>query len=124
MLKLNKKYVNDKLLIKEKMPKLKGFILTKYIENAENIIIVNKNLAHPIVTKEVGVGYAKLLDEITKLIDKDFSKENCVIALNMMEIFRMQIKSKYRNNLKKKEIREMSYRLKKIKKQLLLQVNS
>ena len=84
------------------------------------IKITNKKLANPLVSKEVMKQYNKLIEYLTEsLLDEDDDGETCREALNQIEKFRLIIKNKYREFLKKKEIETMSKQLVLLKKELL-----
>ena len=79
----------------------------------ENVIITNKKLAHPIVSKKVEQKYNKLLLILTELlVTDDDSGETYREALNQIERFRQIIKNKYRKFLNRKELEGMSNQLK------------
>ena len=81
--------------------------------NINNVLITNKKLAHPIVSRKVEAKYKKLLLILTELlITDDESGETYREALNHIERFRRIIKNKYRNFLKKKELEGMANQLK------------
>jgi len=119
-------YIIHKTKIKKKNSKLldiliiNGFPLptksNKFTINGEkitNIIITNKKLASPFVTKIVLKKYNKL---IQKLTDHFISDEDPGTAmsevLNEIEKFKDEIKRKYRKYLKKKELEKMATELK------------
>ena len=82
--------------------------------------ITNKKLANPLVSKKVMKQYNKLIEYLTEsLLDEDDDGETCREALNQIEKFRLIIKNKYREFLKKKEIETMSKQLVLLKKELL-----
>ena len=84
------------------------------------IKIMNKNLANPLVSKKVMKKYNKLIEYLTDaLLDEDDDGETCREALNQIEKFRLIIKNKYRDFLKKKEIEKMSKQLVLLQKELL-----
>lgn len=84
------------------------------------IKITNKKLANPLVSKKVMKQYNKLIEYLTEsLLDEDDDGETCREALNQIEKFRLIIKNKYREFLKKKEIETMSKQLVLLKKELL-----
>ena len=92
------------------------------IENNEvrKIKIANKKLANPIVSKKVMKQYDKLIEFLTEaLLAEDDDGETCREALNQIEKFRLQIKNKYREFLKKNELEKMSKQLVILKKELL-----
>lgn len=84
------------------------------------IKIMNKNLANPLVSKKVMKKYNKLIEYLTDaLLDEDDDGETCREALNQIEKFRLIIKNKYRDFLKKKEIEKMSKQLVLFQKELI-----
>lgn len=84
------------------------------------IKIANKKLANPLASKKVMKQYNKLIEYLTEaLLDDDDDGETCRIALNQIEKFRLQIKNKYREFLKQKELEKMSKQLVLLKKELL-----
>lgn len=83
------------------------------------IKIMNKNLANPLVSKKVTKKYDKLIEYLTEaVLDEDDDGETCREALNQIEKFRLIIKNKYRDFLKKKEIEKMSKQLVLFQKEL------
>ena len=79
----------------------------------ENVMVMNKKLVHPIVSKKVEAKYRKLLMILTELlVTDDDSGETYREALNQIERFRRIIKNKYRSFLNKKELEGMSNQLK------------
>ena len=85
--------------------------------NVFNIKIVNKELAHPIVSKTVFNKFKKLISLLTELlISDDDTGDTFREALNQIEKFRLEIKNKYRVYLEQKELEEMSKKLKLLKK--------
>ena len=84
------------------------------------IKIANRNLANPLASKKVMKQYNKLIEYLTEaLIDEDDDGETCREALNQIEKFRLQIKNKYREFLKKKELEKMSKQLVLLQKELM-----
>ena len=84
------------------------------------IKIMSKNLANPLVSKKVMKKYNKLIEYLTDaLLDEDDDGETCREALNQIEKFRLIIKNKYRDFLKKKEIEKMSKQLVLFQKELI-----
>lgn len=84
--------------------------------NVENIVIMNKSLAHPLVSKKVTAKFNKLINLLTELlISDDDTGDTFREALNQIEKFRLEIKNKYRMFLEKKELEVMSKKLKLLK---------
>ena len=116
-----KKFINKaKLIDKNELLEVNGFMMASSgkkfkIEDSsiENIKVVNKSLANPLVSKKVEKKYNKLIVVLTDLlIDDDDSGDSYRIALNQIEKFRLEIKNKYREYLKKHELEKMSRQLK------------
>lgn len=88
--------------------------------NIRKIKISNRNLANPLASKKVMKDYNKLIEFLTEaLLDEDDDGETCREALNQIEKFRLIIKNKYRDFLKKKEIEKMSKQLVLLQKELM-----
>jgi len=108
-----------KLIIKD-LTNLEGFLMPtrskKFtIEDmiVENLILTNKKLVYPIVSKKVNKLYKRLLLILTELLTTDDdSGQTYAEALNQIERFRLQIKNKYRYYLNQKELQTMSNQLK------------
>lgn len=82
------------------------------------IDVIDKKLAYPIVSKKVMGKYSKLIPVLTNLIiSDDESGDPLREALNHIEKFRLEIKNKYRDFLKKKELEMMSKQLATLKKE-------
>lgn len=82
------------------------------------ITVMDKKLAHPFVEKKVMGKYNKLVPILTELIiSDDDSGDSFREALNHIEKFRLEIKVKYRDFLKKKELELMSKQLSTLKKE-------
>lgn len=85
----------------------------------KNILVMNRELANPLASKKVIKQYKKLINYLTQLLidadddDGDSYRE----ALNQIEKFRLIIKNKYRDFLKKKELEMMSKQLKILQKE-------
>ena len=95
--------------------------------NIREIKVMDKKLANPLVSKKVFKQYDKLISLITELLfDDDGSGDSIREALNQIEKFRLQIKNKYREYLKQKELIKMSKELKLLQneaKKRLLEIN-
>lgn len=108
----------DEEIYSYKMPNKHGFHIDG--NNISNIIIYNKKLAHPIVIKVVNNKFQKLIDTITELLVNDDGDDDGDVyreSLNLIEKFRLLIKKKYRFFLKKKELENMSNKLKILQKE-------
>ncbi len=82
------------------------------------ITVMNKKLAYPFVKGKVEGKYQKLIVLLTDLvISDDESGDSLREALNHIEKFRLEIKNKYREYLKKKELEMMSKQLTTLKKE-------
>lgn len=98
------------------MTSRKGFNING--ETIKVINVVDKKLANGPVTKKVMGKYSKLVPILTELIiSDDESGESFREALNHIEKFRLEIKIKYRNFLKRKELELMSKQLTTLKKE-------
>ena len=113
-----------KVIDKDLLLNLKGFQMISrhgFIVNGiliKNLEIMNKKLANGVVTKQVLKKYNKLILLLTELlISDDESGEAFREALNHIEKFRMEVKNKYREFLKKKELEMMSKQLSLMKKE-------
>lgn len=109
---------------KKSLKELSGFMMTskKGFTICEVLIkdleIMNKNLANGVVTKQVLKKYNKLIPLLTELlISDDDSGDSFREALNHIEKFRLEIKNKYREFLKRKELEMMSKQLTLLKKE-------
>jgi len=85
----------------------------------KNILVMNRELANPLASKKVIKQYKKLINYLTQLlIDADDDDgDSYRDALNQIEKFRLIIKNKYRDFLKKKELEMMSKQLKILQKE-------
>lgn len=98
------------------MTSKKGFTVCEVL--VKNLEIMNKNLANGVVTKQVLKKYNKLIPLLTELlISDDDSGDSFREALNHIEKFRLEIKNKYREFLKRKELEMMSKQLTLLKKE-------
>ena len=94
----------------------KGFNISGQLIRKINVI--EKKLACKIVTEKVLKKYYKLIDLLTDLlISDDDTGESFREALNQIEKFRLEIKNKYRQFLKQKELEMMSKQLRALKKE-------
>lgn len=83
----------------------------------KNIIIYTKHLASVLVSEKVMTKFQKLVIVLTELlVDDDDSGDSFREALNHIEKFRLEIKNKYRNYLKQKELEMMSKQLTSLQK--------
>ena len=83
----------------------------------KNIIIYTKHLASVLVSEKVMTKFQKLIIVLTELlVDDDDSGDSFREALNHIEKFRLEIKNKYRNYLKQKELEMMSKQLTSLQK--------
>ena len=122
--------VNRKTKIKGKINgceiiELDGFLMTSRkasfsINNQtiKDVKVINKKLAYTIVSKKVFNKYNRLIALLTELlISDDDSGDVFMEVLNRIEKFRLEIKNKYRNYLKQKELELMSKQLTALKKE-------
>ena len=85
--------------------------------SVKNIIIYTKQLASALVSEKVITKFQKLVVLLTELlVDDDESGDTFREALNHIEKFRLEIKIKYRNYLKQKELEMMSKQLTQLQK--------
>ena len=116
--KIKKVYFREDEVYSYNMPNKHGF----HINNTDisNITIFNKKLAHPFIIKVVNNKLNKLINNITDLLVSDDSDDDGDVyreALNLIEKFRLLVKKKYRYFLKKKELENMSDKLKILQKE-------
>lgn len=109
---------------KKSLTELKGFMMTSkkgfMISDVlvRNLEIMNKRLANGVVSRQVMKKYNKLIPLLTDLlISDDESGEAFREALNHIEKFRLEVKVKYREFLKKQELEMMSKQLTLLKKE-------
>lgn len=113
---------------------LEGFIMSSKngfkINNQTitNIKVIDNEIAYSLVYNKVKRKYNKLIQRLTDLITSDDdSGDDIREALNQIERFRLEIKNKYRNYLRKKELEKMSRELQSLKKEAslrLIEMNS
>ncbi len=117
-----------KLIDKEELQNINGIVMTKknlFIENflVSNIKVTSKKLAHPLVYKKVCKKYNKLIELLTELlISDDDSGESFREALNQIERFKVEIKSRYREYLRQKELEYMGKQLKALEKEATIRL--
>ena len=122
--------VHDEVKIKGKMEELiihSGFPMgssrkTFKIQGCDikDINVMGSAFAIPMATDLVHKKYLKLIDLLTDLLtDDDDSGESVRQALNHIEKFRLEIKNKYRDFLKKKELEMMSAQLMVLQKEAM-----
>ena len=89
-------------------------------EPIKDISVLDPVLASPIVAEVVAKKYKKLIEYITNLLvdDDDDTGDSYREALNHIEKFRLEIKNKYRDFLKRKELEMMSKQLVLLKKEV------
>lgn len=120
MYSVNKQKKKSKRKIDYDFVNIEGFFLSsknnsfKILgQTVREIKIVDKKLAHPVVSKKVSKKYSKLINLLTELLisDGDDEGETFREALNQIERFRQEIKNKYRAYLTKKELEYMAKQL-------------
>lgn len=123
---MGKDYKNKgKLVDKTELVELTGFMMASRSKvfkingcDIREIKVINKKLANPLVSKKVLKKYNKLIAYLTELlVDDDDSGETFREALNQIEKFRLEIKVKYREFLKQKELEMMSKQLRTLQKE-------
>lgn len=127
----SRKYINNgKLLDKTDVLDIGGFLVAtkrKVFQiqgaNVRKIRVVDKDLAHPLVHEVVMRKYQQLISVLAELlVEDDDDGETCREALNQIERFRIQVKNKYRNYVKKQELEIMSKKLSKIQKEMQMKL--
>ncbi|MBQ6134906.1 MAG: hypothetical protein IJI60_01145 [Bacilli bacterium] len=127
----SRKYINNgKLLDKTDVLDIGGFLVAtkrKVFQiqgaNVRKIRVVDKDLAHPLVHEVVMRKYQQLISVLAELlVEDDDDGETCREALNQIERFRIQVKNKYRNYVKKQELERMSKKLSKIQKEMQMKL--
>ena len=88
--------------------------------NIKAISISSTKLANPFAWKIVSKKYQKLIEYLTTILidDDDESGETMREALNQIEKFRQEIKNKYRDYLKRKELEMMAKQLQVVQKEI------
>ncbi len=126
---VNKEKNKYKLIDKEELKNISGFKMTsnKSLNIASskisNIEVSSKKLAHPLIYKKVSKKYNRLIAILTELlISDDDSGESFREALNQIERFKVEIKSRYREYLKQKELEFMSKQLKALQKEATMRL--
>lgn len=86
----------------------------------KDINVIGSSLAMPMAMDLVHKKYQKLINLLTDLLtDDDDSGESIREALNHIEKFRLEVKNKYRDFLKKKELEMMSAQLMVLQKEAM-----
>ena len=109
---VNVKKNKYKLVDKDDLKNISGFKMTSSNksltiagEKVSNIEITSKKLAHPLVYKKVCKKYDKLIAILTDLlISDDDSGDGYREALNQMERFKVELRSRYREYLQEKNL--------------------
>ena len=120
----------NSLIAKEELKNITGFRMTSNNKSLTitdskvvNIIVSNKKLAHPLIYKKVIKKYNRLITILTELlISDDDSGDSFREALNQIERFKVEIKSRYREYLKQKELELMSKQLKALQKEATMRL--
>ena len=125
---VNKEKNKYKLIDKEELKNISGFKMTSnkslnISSKISNIEVSSKKLAHPLIYKKVSKKYNRLIAILTELlISDDDSGESFREALNQIERFKVEIKSRYREYLKQKELEFMSKQLKALQKEATMRL--
>lgn len=85
----------------------------------KDIEVCDKNLANPLASRKVLKQYNKLIAYLTQLLIDEDDDDGATYheILNQIEKFRLIIKNRYREFLKKKELEMMSKQLKVLQKE-------
>ncbi len=127
---VNKKKNKYKLIDKEELKNISGFQMTTQNKTltidkmkVSNIRVSNKKLAHCLIYDKVSKKYNKLIAILTELlVSDDDSGDSFREALNEIERFKVEIKSKYREYLKQKELEFMSKQLRALQKEATMRL--
>ena len=118
------KKTNGKLIDTYEVLNLDGFLMSTkngfkiHDQVIQNIRIIDADIAHGIVIDKVMKRYNKLIAYLTEVLTSDDDSGDALCeALNQIERFRLEIKNKYRNYLKQKELEKMSRQLMRLKKE-------
>ena len=118
------KKTNGKLIDTYEVLNLDGFLMSTkngfkiHDQVIQNIRIIDADIAHGIVIDKVMKRYKKLIAYLTEVLTSDDDSGDALCeALNQIERFRLEIKNKYRNYLKQKELEKMSKQLMRLKKE-------
>lgn len=130
---VNKKYSvkRKKIMNRAEILNIKGFLLSSRTKNFKicdadicNIQVIDKKIAHSIVSSLVLKKYNRLVNQLLKMLvdSDDDSGDSYRQILDKIERFRLQVKNKYRAFLKKQELAKMSKQLTLIQKQAAIQL--
>lgn len=130
---VNKKYSvkRKKIMNRAEILNVKGFLLPSRTKNFKicnadicNIQVIDKKIAHSIVSSLVLKKYNRLVNQLLKMLvdSDDDSGDSYRQILDKIERFRLQVKNKYRAFLKKQELAKMSKQLTLIQKQAVIQL--